>query len=267
MICEYCGYEIPGNNKFCINCGKPVVSNKPELDSGWACGSCHAPLTLGDKFCCACGTPVAWDDDQTDPAAAAPVAWGAAGDEPIREHYPAGWPDDDYEEDDEATVALGSHREYDDTEAYDPGFGERGSVSGGGRYGERDFVPDGPGYGERYPGFGGDDFGDDEDTSNIESLIPPEFGYDSDPFGAPGRGGRYGDDWEPVDPGDWRGGEPTVPGGPGRGPAGSPIPPVEDYDDTTGTRPKLMGDLTGERPARPAAGYGKPKHFKKPQDF
>lgn len=300
MICEYCGYEIPGNNKFCIHCGKPVVSNKPELDSGWACGSCHAPLTLGDKFCCACGTPVAWDDDQTDPAAAAPVAWGAG---PVSESGPAGWPDDDYE--DEDTVALGSHSEYEETEAFDPHFGDRGPVSGGGRYGDGGDVSSGgrygdwdsgaddPGYGERYPEFDNHGFEDDDDTSNIESLIPPEFGGESD-AGAPGRGGRYGDDWEPVDPGDlgwkdgvipnfpsdpgdWTGGEATVPGIRGGVPRGpetvsgipvrNPVSDAEDYDDVAGPRPKLMGDLTGERKARPAAGYGKPKHFKKPQDL
>ena len=113
MICEKCGKEISDDLRFCIYCGAPVVSKEPELDSGWECGSCGAPLSLGDKFCCACGTPVAWDDDDTDPAAAVPVSWEPAEDASGREDHLSDWDEEDYG--DSVTVTL-NDPVYDETD-------------------------------------------------------------------------------------------------------------------------------------------------------
>jgi len=216
MICEKCGKEISDNLRFCIHCGAPVVSKEPELDSGWECGSCGAPLTLGDKFCCACGTPVAWDDDYTDPAAAAPVTWEPAGDVSRSEKHRT----DRYEEDSEDSDTV---------------------TMGGSLYGEPD----------------------DDETANIEALIPEEFADEESEFaGAWINRRRYGerDERETGDSGKWAGGDETVSGR-------SVSYDTVLHDDSEKPGPGLKGDLTGKRPGNPPAGYRKLKHFRKAGDF
>jgi len=49
-MCPVCGAANPAGQKFCGECGSPLVSG---------CPACGAPIPPGQKFCGECGTPVA----------------------------------------------------------------------------------------------------------------------------------------------------------------------------------------------------------------
>jgi subtilisin family serine protease len=48
--CSYCGYRLPADVNFCLQCGRPVRNPS-------TCSRCHSPLRPGSKFCGHCGAP------------------------------------------------------------------------------------------------------------------------------------------------------------------------------------------------------------------
>ena len=50
--CPACGEALPGDAKFCSNCGQKI-----ERQHRAFCTKCGAKLDPNDKFCSSCGTP------------------------------------------------------------------------------------------------------------------------------------------------------------------------------------------------------------------
>jgi subtilisin family serine protease len=48
--CNYCGYRLPADANFCLQCGR-AIHNPPQ------CDRCHSPLRPEAKFCGHCGAP------------------------------------------------------------------------------------------------------------------------------------------------------------------------------------------------------------------
>ena len=48
--CSYCGYRVPGDAKFCAQCGRPLIDPP-------TCTQCHSPLRPEAKYCGQCGAP------------------------------------------------------------------------------------------------------------------------------------------------------------------------------------------------------------------
>ncbi len=60
IFCTECNAEIPKVNKFCSECGKPVIV-EPEKEAGSGeviCPKCHAKVEPGLRFCTECGTKI-----------------------------------------------------------------------------------------------------------------------------------------------------------------------------------------------------------------
>ena len=59
--CPKCGKELKDGQKFCRNCGTPVVAKSQPASPNQqtnVCAKCGNPLKPGQKFCMKCGTRV-----------------------------------------------------------------------------------------------------------------------------------------------------------------------------------------------------------------
>ncbi len=72
MFCRNCGFQLPEEAKFCLNCGE-----KTPVKSGVSCPKCSAAMPDGAKFCKLCGTPLT-AQATVQPAADETVFAGAA---------------------------------------------------------------------------------------------------------------------------------------------------------------------------------------------
>jgi class 3 adenylate cyclase/predicted ATPase len=69
MTCASCGHENPEGQKFCGECGSPLVA---------ACPSCGTANPPGQKFCGECGAPLATGESAAPTATTKPVERGRA---------------------------------------------------------------------------------------------------------------------------------------------------------------------------------------------
>jgi predicted amidophosphoribosyltransferase len=63
LLCLKCRKQVPGNSRFCPNCGvdlygtpSPPPAVAPEGRS--FCTACGRPLKIGARFCGSCGAPI-----------------------------------------------------------------------------------------------------------------------------------------------------------------------------------------------------------------
>lgn len=58
--CSACGKPLVDGNKFCSNCGEPVLQKELESNEDVVCDQCGADLVLNQKFCGTCGVEIDW---------------------------------------------------------------------------------------------------------------------------------------------------------------------------------------------------------------